>query len=169
MATAPDTANLRVGKGIAKFKKTGSGTFRDLGNCPSFSFTPEMEELEHESSREGIRSVDLTIVVSKKGTINITLDEWNEENIALALLDDTYSGSGAIEIFGGSQVTGELLFTDTNEQGMQFEWHFTNVSFIPSDALELISNEWGEINLTGKVGVDNTGSFGTVTTVTATA
>lgn len=168
MATSPSTDNYRIGKGICRFKRTGAGTFRDMGNSPAFEFTPELEELEHETSRSGIRSVDKTVVVSKKGTLAITLDEWSADNIALALLDDTYSGSGAIEIFGGSSVTGEVLFTDTNEVGEQYEWHFLNVTFIPSAALGLISDEWGQIELNGRVGVNGAGSFGTATPIVAT-
>lgn len=160
--------NYTIGKGIARFKKTGAGTYRDMGNAPEFEFTPELETLEHFSSRAGVRTKDKEVVITKSGTLRIVLDEFDKDNIALALLDDAYTGTGAIEIFGGNSVIGEVLFTGTNEVGPKYEWHFLNVSFIPSAAIALISDEWGQLELNGTVGTDPGGSFGTVNELVAT-
>lgn len=160
--------NYRIGKGIVYFKKTG-GSYVDMGNCPTFEFTPAIDKLEHNSSRHGVKSVDKTVVLSKKGTLKITLDEWNPENIALALLDDTYS-SGAVEIFGGNSIKGAVKIVDSNQVGPTYTWEFLNVEFIPSAALSLISDEWGQIELEGNVQIDaSSGSFGTVTAITVSA
>ena len=162
------TNNYRVGKGKVYFKRAGATDYRDLGNAPTVEFTPEIEKLEHTSSREGVKSVDRTIVLSKKGTLRIVLEEWDRDNIALALLDDAYTGTGAIEIFGGNSVQGEVLIVDSNEVGTKYEWLFKNVEFIPAAALNLISDEWGQIEVEGTVQVDGTGSFGTVTEIVVT-
>lgn len=155
--------NYYIGKGIVSFKKAGvGGAYVDMGNCPTFEFTPELETLDHFSSRAGVKSKDKTVVISKKGTLKLVLDEWTPENLAIALLDDTYS-TGAIEIFGGTSVKGSVKLVGSNDIGQQFTVEFLNVEFIPSAALSFITDEWGQIELTGQVEVDGTGSFGTVT------
>ena len=52
--------NYTLGKGILYFDRYNpdTGTYsgwRDLGNAPSFSFTVNIEKLEHFSSRGGLR------------------------------------------------------------------------------------------------------------------
>jgi hypothetical protein len=160
--------NYRIGKGIVYFKKEG-GSYVDMGNCPTFEFTPAIEKLEHNSSRQGVKSVDKTVVLSKKGTLKIVLDEWTKENIALALLDSSYT-SGAVHIFAGTSVKGSVKIEDSNEVGPTYTWEFLNVEFIPSQALSLISDQFGQIELEGTVQVDaTTGTFGTVTDLTLSA
>ena len=46
--------NYTVGKGLVSFKKTGATSFADMGNCTEFEFTPEIEKLDHFSSRTGV-------------------------------------------------------------------------------------------------------------------
>jgi hypothetical protein len=153
--------NYQIGKGIATFAA------RDLGNCPEFEFTPEIDKLEHFSSREGVRTKDLTVVLEKKGTLRIVLEEFSAANLALAVLDDTYS-SGAIEIFGGNAVSGAVTFTGTNEVGPKYLWTFLKVDFVPSSGISLISDEWGQIEINGDVAAVG-GSFGTITAIAGSA
>lgn len=153
--------NYTIGKGIALFAG------RDLGNCPEFEFTPEIEKLEHFSSREGTRTKDKTVVLEKKGTLRIVLEEFSTQNLALAVLDDTYT-SGAIEIFGGNSVNGAVTFNGTNEVGPKYQWHFLSVDIVPSSGISLISDEWGQIEINGDVAAVG-GSFGTIQAISATA
>src|SRR5688572_17811530 len=87
MATAPNVNNYVVGKGNVYFTPEG-GSRRHLGNCPAFNVEPELEELEHFSSMEGVRTKDLTVVLSKSATITLTLEEFSQENVALALMGE---------------------------------------------------------------------------------
>lgn len=161
---APDVRNYTIGKGRAYFKKEG-GEWRALGNVPSLEFTPEIEKLEHFSSMEGVKTKDRTVVISKKGTVKITMEEWNADNLAMALLSDVDTnseGRSVIDIFSTNAVSGELKFHSTNEVGPRYEWHFLKVDFIPGESVNPISDEWGAIQISGDVSAVN-GSFGTVT------
>lgn len=164
--TSPDIRNYTVGKGIVSFKKTGAADFRDLGNCPGFEFTPTVEKLDHFSSRTGVRKKDRSVTVSTEGELKITMDEWSPENMALALMGEVDLDSAdrsQIEILSQGEITGQVKFVGTNDIGQQYTWLFNNVSFTPSSTLSPLSDEWGEIEITGEVLADNAGSFGTVT------
>jgi hypothetical protein len=165
MADTPNVLNYYIGKGEVSFKKDGDADFRDLGNVPVFEFTPTIEQLEHFSSRSGVRTKDRTVVLEKGGQIAITLEEWNTANLAIALLGDVSSdslGREVIEIFATNAVSGELKFKSTNEVGPRYEWHFLKVDFIPGEALSPITDEFGGLQLTGEIATVG-GSFGTVT------
>lgn len=161
-----DIQNYTIGKGIASFKKTGEASFRDLGNCPAFEFTPTAETLDHFSSRTGVKSKDRSVVVSLEGELKITMEEFTVENLALALMgniDEDSSERPVIDILQLSSITGEVKFTGTNSVGQKYEWLFNNVSFIPSSTVSPLSDEWGNFEVTGQVLVDDAGKFGTLT------
>jgi hypothetical protein len=158
--------NLRVGKGIMTVSSDGS-TWRDVGNCTSFVFAPTLEKLEHFSSREGVKTLDRTVIISKKGTLRATLEEFTKENLTLLLLG-TETSTGAVEIFAENSQRLQVKFTDTNEVGHQFEWHFLAVDFTPTSELELLSEEWANFTLEGDVS-QSAGSFGTFTLATSAA
>ena len=161
--------NYTVGKGIVSFKPTGGASYVDMGNCTEFEFTPEIEKLDHFSSREGVRTKDKSVVLQKSGTIRLVLDEWSVENLKLAVLGSSavVGGADVIQIFDESSVSGSLKFTGTNDIGPKYEWIFSAVDFIPSSALNLISDEWGTIELTGECAAVS-GSFGTITELVPT-
>jgi hypothetical protein len=156
--------NYTVGKGIVSFKKAGGASYVDMGNCTEFEFTPEIEKLDHFSSREGVRTKDKSVVLQKSGTVRLVLDEWSVDNLKLAVLGSSavVGGADVIQIFDESSVSGSLKFTGTNDIGPKYEWIFSAVDFIPSSALNLISDEWGTIELTGECAAVS-GSFGTIT------
>lgn len=80
--------NYTLGKGILYFDrynpdtKTYSG-WRDLGNAPSFSFTVNIEKLEHFSSRGGLRVKDKEIISQLTPSCSFTLDEITAENFGI--------------------------------------------------------------------------------------
>ena len=156
--------NYTVGKGIVSFRKEGAGAYADMGNCTEFEFTPELEKLDHFSSREGVRTKDKSIVIQKSGTVRLVLDEWTRDNIALAVLGTNaiVGGQSITEIFDSNAIKGALKFTGTNEVGPKYEWVFPAVEFVPSSSISLLSDEWGTIELTGDVLISG-GSFGTIT------
>ena len=111
--------NYTVGKGIVSFRKDLAGAYADMGNCTEFEFTPELEKLDHFSSREGVRTKDKSIVIQKSGTVRLVLDEWTRDNIALAVLgtNTIVGGQSITEIFDSNAIKGSLRFTGTNEVG----------------------------------------------------
>lgn len=161
--TSPDIRNYYIGKGVVSFKADGESQFRDLGNVPVFEFTPNLEKLDHFSSREGVKSKDRSVVISKSGTIKMTMEEWTAENLAMALMGQSAvnsSGFDEFEIFAENAVSGVLKFTGGNEVGPKWTLTFNKVDFIPSSAINPISDEWGQLEVTGEAAAVD-GSFGT--------
>lgn len=168
MYASPDIRNYTVGKGIVSFKKVGESTFRDTGNVVEFEFTPEIEKLDHFSSREGVKTKDRSVVLSKSGTLRMVMDEITTKNLSMAVLggDATTNSEGreVIEIFAENAVSGEVKFTGTNEVGPRYEWHFLRVDFIPGSSVSPLSDEWGQLEVNGECVASN-GSFGTITNI----
>src|SRR5262245_47964845 len=86
MPTSPNVHNYHIGKGIVSFKEAGGTTFTDLGNAPSFQYSPTVEKLEHFSSREGVKTKDFTAITQVGATITFTLDEITGYNLAFFAL-----------------------------------------------------------------------------------
>jgi hypothetical protein len=72
MATSPNVVNYSVLKGIAVFDGV------DLGNVTEIEITPDFGKLDHNTQRAGVKSVDKTVVISKKVNIRLVMDEWSE-------------------------------------------------------------------------------------------
>jgi hypothetical protein len=165
MTDAPSISNYYIGKGIVSFKKDGDAEFRDLGNVPEFEWTPAIEKLDHFSSREGVKSKDRSVVLSVSGSVRLVMDEWDPKNLAIALLGDALTntdGETIIDIFSQTVVSGSLKFVGTNEVGPRYTMILTKVDFIPGSSLNLLSDEFGTIEITGEVSKQD-GSFGTMT------
>lgn len=164
MADAPSVTNYTIGKGVVSFKKTGAPSYRDLGNVPTLEFTPTIETLDHFSSRSGVREKDLTVVLQKAGTLRMVMEEFDAENMALMLLGTSgvdASGYTYIDIFSESQISGELQFIGTNDVGRLFQLDLLKVDFIPGSSVSFISDEWGQLEITGQVAAV-AGQFGTL-------
>jgi hypothetical protein len=162
--SAADISNLSIMKGIVSFKKEGESVYRDVGNVTEFETTPEFEELEHQSSREGVKETDKSVVTSRKMTVRMVTDSWDPENVALAMLSDVTQdseGDDTIDIFSLNAIDGALRFVGTNEVGVRYQVDLPSVSFIPSGSVNWISDEWNTMEITGKV-LKVDGSFGTV-------
>lgn len=168
MATAPNTSNYYIGKGIVSFKKSGDSTYRDLGNVTIFEFQPNITKLDHFSSRTGVKTKDRTVVTEKSATINLTLEEWTIENLQLALMGDqpeqvSSAENSIFNIFASNQISGALRFVGTNDVGPRFQWDLNDVAFTPGKSVNPISEGWGALELVGDVLADSTtGVFGTV-------
>lgn len=161
MYATPNPGNYAVFKGICHFTPEG-GTRRDLGNVAGFSLTPEVEKLDHYSSRQGIRTKDRSVVVAKTQTIEFILEEMTPENFAIALVgtesEDT-EGNNVIDVGSEDAVRGLLEFTGTNEVGPKWSFNFPTVSLTPSGAIEMIGEDWAQITITGDVEADTDGHF----------
>lgn len=166
MAASPNILNYTVGKGRVQVRLSGETNFRDIGNCPEFEFTPEIEKLEHFSAQSGVKTKDRTVILSKKGTLRVVMEEITAENMQIALLSTAITtqtgGDQELSIFTSAQVTAEVKFIGTNDVGSKWEYYFPAVDFIPSSAIPLISDDWLKVELTGDVSAV-AGSFGTAT------
>lgn len=92
----PNTGDYSLGRGVVyesgivtSTEKPDASGWRDLGNATEFNVSLETEKLEHQSSRQGLKVVDKEVILSQKMTINFTLDELNDENVANFLSGET--------------------------------------------------------------------------------
>lgn len=155
MPTSPSVLNYSVLKGYPVFTPDG-GSATDLGNCVEFELTPEVDKLDHFSGRApGIRVKDRSVVREQTLTVRMVLDEITPENLQKALMGDTLAvntaGNSSFGIFAESEITGSLTFTGTNAVGNQVNLTLPSISFTPSGSLNLISDEWEQIELTAEV------------------
>jgi len=167
--TSPNVGNYTLGKGKVYFSPDGESppVWRDMGNVAEVEFSPEIEKLDHYSSREGIKSKDKSVPLEVSATLRLLMDEWTPDNLALAVLgvvSDVTSPGGKkqITILSETSIKGSVKFTGTNDVGPKYEYIWSSVEFTPSGSLNLIADEWGQIEVEGAcliVGTD----FGTIT------
>jgi hypothetical protein len=164
MPTSPNVQNYHIGKGIVSFKEAGGSTFTDLGNAPSFVYSPNVEKKEHFSSREGIMTKDFTAITQVGATITFTLDEITGYNLAFfALAEQGTDTDGNITLSGLSKTefTGEIKVVGTNDIGQQVDFLAT-VNFVPSGDFSFITDEddFTTIEIEAEVQKDANGHFG---------
>lgn len=161
---SPNPDNYYIGKGIITFKPDGAAGHYHVGNVPEFEFTPAIEKLDHFSSMEGIRTKDKSIVIERSAAIRMVMEEWTPRNLSIILMGavDDSGPQPTIDIFSTNIIGGELKFYGTNDVGPRWNFTFPRVEFSPSGSLNPISDEWGQIEVTGEVVISN-GVFGTGT------
>jgi hypothetical protein len=71
--------------------------------------------------------------------------------------------AGTFNIYGKSEQIGKVKFEGANDIGPQLVVELNKVMFRPANLIGLITDEWGQLQLTGTVLVDDTGVFGIVT------
>ena len=152
MPTSPSIYNYSVLKATVTFE----GTL--LGNCTEIELTPDVTALDHVTSQEGVGTVDRTVITQKKLSLRIVMDEWSEHNVRLAVLG---AASGTIELYSESEREGAITITGTNDIGQQYDWTLPSVSFLPTGSMNLISEEFQTMEVTGTVNLI-AGVFGTV-------
>lgn len=165
-ATSPNVDNYFIGKGIVKFAVEGGTTYVDFGNCPEVEWTPTVDKLDHFSSRTGIRVKDLSVVREKSATVRVVMEELTPHNLGIALMGEVTTGTPpaptSIDIFSLSEIRGALRFIGQNDVGAKVQYDWPNVSIIPTSSINLISEEWGSMEITADVLADpTTGKFGT--------
>ena len=160
----PSVGNYYIGKGVVAISTDAGWSWPDPGNVPEIEITPEIEQLEHFSSRAGTRTKDLTVVTSKSATLRLVMDEFVLENLTLALLGTVQtaaSGYQYLEIFAQNAINAQVRFVGTNEVGKQLRVELNSVDFLPGAAVPLISEEFVTLEVNGEVSAVN-GSFGRV-------
>jgi len=87
---------------------------RQVGNVSKLSLALKTEVIEHYESMSGQRSQDLRMIKQKSASVNLTLEEFTAENLALALYGSSVqsaAGSVTAEPVGGAAaVVGERYF-----------------------------------------------------------
>jgi hypothetical protein len=170
MPASPNPLNYYIGKGKIYWTPEG-GVERDVGNVPEIEYTPSTEKLEHKSSRTGVSSTDRTVVLEKAMTVRIVLEEFTAANIAMPMLDsepvDNTDGTTTVRMLKDPEIKGALRFEGTNDVGQRVDILTPLVSFGPSGSFSPITDEWGQMEITGDVLVneytDGTSDFGTIT------
>lgn len=164
--TGGNPDNYRIGKGVLSFTPVG-GTKRDLGNATEITLTPEIETLEHFSSRAGLRQKDKEVVLETGGTVAATLEEFTAFNVALmtmGTLDEAAVGGPEVDIFQQAEIRGRLEVVATNVVGPRWDWDLYNVSITPTGEFSAIDDEWGnmelEMSVLASTEAPNVGKFG---------
>lgn len=172
---SPNVENLQIGKGIVSFKKEGDSTFRDLGNVTSMVFVPKVTQLDHYTSRAGVKKRDVLITLEQLADVKIVMEEITAQNLALMVygaVDLAAVGGPEVEIFGASQVKGALKFVGTNDVGPKLLINLDNVSWTPTGDLQMISDQWNNMEVTGAIlpaeGGARAGKFGTIQVTNST-
>jgi len=151
--TAHDTDLYYVGRGIVSFDRYVDGLptgMRDLGNCPRFDLTPATEELPHYSSREGLKTKDKVVVLSAEATIPFTLDEYDLDNIVLAVLGEKLDET-TVALLRDPEVEGHLRFVGNPAAGPTFQVDLWSVQLKPTSPIPFISDEWGIVEFEASI------------------
>lgn len=164
MPTSPNVQNYHIGKGIVSFKEVGGSSFVDLGNAPSFVYTPTVDKKEHFSSREGIKTKDFTAITQVGATIKMSLDEVTGLNLSFFALADTGTDTdGNVTLTGlsKSEFVGDIKVIGTNDIGQRVDFLAT-VSFVPSGDFSFITDadDFTVIEIEAEVQKDANGFFG---------
>jgi hypothetical protein len=150
---AHDTDLYTVGRGIVYFDRFDSNGLptgvRDVGNAPGFILTPEIEKLKHYSSRAGIKKADKVIVIQQGLMAKFTLDEYDKENLALALFG-TVTGN-ALDLLSQNQIEGELRFFGNPATGPTYYIYLWKVLLSCNSDVNFISDEWGTIDFEAEI------------------
>jgi hypothetical protein len=165
---SPNIGNYYVGKGIVSIQLLGETAFVDCGNVPQFEFQAKVTNLDHYSSRTGVRVKDFTAVIEISGSLTMQMEELTARNVGFALLGLPTGGPSptpdSIDILGTPVIYGAVKFVGTNDIGPNWTVVFPLVKLSPSKAISLIANTWGTVDLEGDVLFDQrTGTFGTAT------
>jgi hypothetical protein len=169
MPVSPNIANYHIGKGIVSFKEDGATDFLDLGNAPSFVWTPTTAKKEHFSSREGIKVKDFTAITQVGATIKFTLDEINAPNLGLFTLGEVgtadVDGSITVSAFKKTEIVGTIKVEGTNDVGQHVD--FTGrISINPTGDFSFITDadDFSTLQIEAEVQKDDTtGDFGVFT------
>jgi hypothetical protein len=132
------------------------------------------ETLDHYSSRSGTRTKDKKVVLETGYNLNFDLDEFSVQNLTMYLKG---SVSGNV-ISANTQLDKEysVKFVSDNPAGPNETWEFHRCKLTPGGSLNLISDEWSLMSITGEGLADTannptspyfTVTFATTTTTTA--
>lgn len=122
----PRTEDYNLGRGVLYFAPLINGVpgaYRDLGNAPEFTISLEVETLEHQSSRQGLKITDKEVTISQKVNLSLVLDEINHENLALLLSGEkgTVTNAAVAGITEYEWIVGDESSTTNVELGRWYD------------------------------------------------
>jgi hypothetical protein len=150
---------------------TGNGTLTIFGASPNadvgtytvrfLTATTFEVEMPDGTTIEGTGNTDTLYV----GDVVFNVDpgatpfaEDDEFPITVAAAAGAAAGSG-IEVFSDNSIVGALRFTGTNDIGPRVQIDLYRVEFTPGSSINPISDEWGQLEVSGEVTAVN-GRFG---------
>jgi hypothetical protein len=143
----PSTDYMTLGRGIisiAEFSGGAPGAYADVGNCPRFDVTLTKEQLEHQSSRSGLKTKDLVITLSVGYSLEFELDEISQANMA-----KFFSGTIVGPRIRGLMDTDKdyaIKFVTADPRGLRnFTYEFHKVKLSPTSAFALIGDDWSKL------------------------
>lgn len=87
---------------------------RSPGNVAELKLSLKTDVVEHYESQTGQRSLDHRLIKQKSATVNLTIEEFTKENLALALYGNYLTGSAgsvtAEPIGGSTPIIGDRYF-----------------------------------------------------------
>lgn len=169
MPTSPNVENLSLFKGLIKFMPRGESSYRDLGECLSFTTNMAVDQLRYQSRRHSTRIPVKTITLGKQMTLGLTMSEWADANLGMWAMGTPAGSPSVVPIGTLTEVRGALRYIGTNEVGIAFQVDLYDVSLRPNGDLQwLADTDWSEMQLQGDVNADvTTGKFGDIQQITA--
>ena len=167
MPTSPSIQNYHIGKGIVLFKEDGAPAFVDLGNAPSFVWSPTVNKKEHFTSREGVNTKDFTAITQTGATIKLTLDEINPANLSMFTLGEVGTdtdGNVTVAAFKKTEIAGIIKVIGTNDIGQQVDYT-GRVSVNPSGDFSFITDadDFSKLEIECECQRGDAGDFGIFT------
>ncbi|HOD32985.1 MAG TPA: hypothetical protein PKO12_05870, partial [Holophaga sp.] len=158
MAT-PDSGNIYLGAGevwFNRFDASGNATqWRHLGNVSRLEPAQSVETLEKRSAMSGARGLLKRVVTSTTSEVSMTLDEFDPENVALALLGTAAAFSQSSGTATDSAVTGTVKKGQWLETG---KLKITVTAVKKSGGATLNANEYEVDSDTGMIKILSTAS-----------
>jgi hypothetical protein len=167
MPASPSIQNYNIGKGIVSFKEDGAPAFVDLGNAPSFVWSPTVEKKEHFSSREGVKTKDFTAITQIGATIKLTLDEINGPNLSIFTLGELGTdtdGNITVAAFKKTEIAGVIQVVGTNDIGQKVDYT-GRISVNPTGDFSFITDgdDFSALQLEAECQKGDAGDFGIFT------
>jgi hypothetical protein len=173
---SPNEGNLTIGKGELWVKPFGSGTYESMGYCTEVTMETEVEKLAFYDPTQELRSKVKEVTIESNMTVTLTANEITRKNIA-KYTQGQVSGDQVYFLEG---VTNEytLKYITNNPAGPNATYFWHRGTFSPNGAQNLISEEFGSLQIQFEVLNDATNNptnpmgyvqFTTTTTTTTTA
>lgn len=170
---SPNVDNYFIGKGILYVAPVGTAFtsppaangWRDVGNVPELELTPNVERLDHFSSREGTRLKDRSVAIEVGATLRVVMEEGTAQNFGLALLgdvDENAAGGPEVSLFTDINKSVAVWFVGASDIGARADLRIPRVDLIPSSGINFIgADDWGNMEIEADI-VSVNGDFGTL-------
>lgn len=148
--------NLVVGRGVLTYApylvgETSGGVYGDFGNTPGFTLSQTSQNLDHFSSRHGLRVKDRSVVLQQDMTGTIEVDDISNGNMALWFGGDVDGTAPAdapatigdlVVIARAKSLYGALLYQPDNPIGDNTNWWFPYTNLQPNGNFAMIGETW---------------------------